>query len=380
MRLRGPVLTALLLVSCNSILGNDTYHFTAPAGSAGADAGAQGGQCLLNSDCQTGYVCIFRVCGPQCAGDIDCDPGYRCLMTGVGVACVSSSAATCSADSDCPSGATCSTSDGVCRNSCGTTGCLNGQTCSAGFCVGDETHEIGTVGTGGTAGVAGMDAGGGDAGGTAGTSSGGAGASGSTSAGTGAVPGTSGAGGSGGGATPPKQNGDTCTTKTECGSGICKDGYCCDTSCTGTCQSCAVTGSEGTCSNVRGAVDADTCSGTQACSSNGECKFIDGQNCGLAGDCVNNNCTSFYPDTDGDGFGSSTSSIRICSSTTPTGYVLTNTDCCDTDKLAFPGEAINYTTADKCGSFDYNCDSIVEQTVTPNTLQACNAICSKCKR
>jgi hypothetical protein len=30
-------------------------------------------------------------------------------------------------------------------------------------------------------------------------------------------------------------------------------------------------------------------------------------------------------------------------------------DCCDTDNLAHPGQTSYFTSADKCGSFDYDC-------------------------
>ena len=39
----------------------------------------------------------------------------------------------------------------------------------------------------------------------------------------------------------------------DCGSGFCVDGICCNNACLGTCQSCNVTGSEGTCVNPRSA-------------------------------------------------------------------------------------------------------------------------------
>lgn len=41
-----------------------------------------------------------------------------------------------------------------------------------------------------------------------------------------------------------------CTTKDECGSGQCVDGYCCDTACTGSCTACNLPGLEGICAGV----------------------------------------------------------------------------------------------------------------------------------
>jgi hypothetical protein len=49
-----------------------------------------------------------------------------------------------------------------------------------------------------------------------------------------------------------KQNGVTCAGPTECASGHCVDGVCCDAACNGQCEGCKVTGSEGTCTAVFG--------------------------------------------------------------------------------------------------------------------------------
>jgi hypothetical protein len=47
-----------------------------------------------------------------------------------------------------------------------------------------------------------------------------------------------------------KQNGVTCTIGGECNSTFCSQGVCCDKDCSGTCQSCVLTGKVGTCSLV----------------------------------------------------------------------------------------------------------------------------------
>lgn len=64
--------------------------------------------------------------------------------------------------------------------------------------------------------------------------------------------------------------GQTCALGTDCLSGNCADGVCCNTSCPGACEACNVTGSVGTCSAVpAGAAGKGcglfTCSGTSAC-------------------------------------------------------------------------------------------------------------------
>jgi hypothetical protein len=45
-------------------------------------------------------------------------------------------------------------------------------------------------------------------------------------------------------------------------------------------------------------------------------------------------------------------------------------DCCDTDANANPGQMNYFPTADKCGSFDYNCDG------TPTPEFSANLSCT----
>jgi hypothetical protein len=44
-----------------------------------------------------------------------------------------------------------------------------------------------------------------------------------------------------------KTIGDTCSTSTECATGVCADGVCCNVACSGRCESCATASSKGTC-------------------------------------------------------------------------------------------------------------------------------------
>ena len=44
--------------------------------------------------------------------------------------------------------------------------------------------------------------------------------------------------------------GQPCSCSSDCGSGFCVDGVCCNSACTGTCMSCSLPGSEGTCDVV----------------------------------------------------------------------------------------------------------------------------------
>lgn len=58
----------------------------------------------------------------------------------------------------------------------------------------------------------------------------------------------------------------SCTEDSQCPSGFCTDGYCCNSRCEGLCQSCAVPSAEGVCSFVRSGADPDLeCSNGAAC-------------------------------------------------------------------------------------------------------------------
>jgi hypothetical protein len=87
-----------------------------------------------------------------------------------------------------------------------------------------------------------------------------------------------------------KINGGTCTMASQCISGNCVDGYCCNTSCSADCRACNVAGALGTCSNVaQGQLDG-ACSGANSCDGNGTCKLNNGQMCSQAAQCSSGNC------------------------------------------------------------------------------------------
>jgi hypothetical protein len=86
--------------------------------------------------------------------------------------------------------------------------------------------------------------------------------------------------------------GAACSSNAECKSNICAQGYCCDKSCSGACQSCGLPGTLGTCTNVAtGSADpARLCKdqGATSCGTNGKCqagacqKYASGTACGAA--------------------------------------------------------------------------------------------------
>lgn len=68
--------------------------------------------------------------------------------------------------------------------------------------------------------------------------------------------------------------GVACGVATDCKSGFCRDGVCCDEACDGVCRSCAI--ARGTCRSVRNAPDPDSCLGENTCDDNSTCAASSG--------------------------------------------------------------------------------------------------------
>ena len=66
---------------------------------------------------------------------------------------------------------------------------------------------------------------------------------------------------------------------------------------------------------------------------------------------------TYYLDADGDGFGGSTTTTA-CTSTPPSGYVATSTDCNDSSATVFPG------AAELCDGVDQDCDGTADEGFT----------------
>jgi hypothetical protein len=125
---------------------------------------------------------------------------------------------------------------------------------------------------------------------------------------------------------PKKQNSVGCSLSTECQTGYCSQGVCCNSSCDPT----VVPG--GTCTSP-GKVGQCTC---PACSTGA--------------------CQIFYRDSDGDGQGDPNNTKVACAGTLPTGYVTNNSDCDDANANAFTGQTAYFSTPRANGSYDYDCD------------------------
>lgn len=172
-------------------------------------------------------------------------------------------------------------------------------------------------------------------------------------------------------------DGNTCTTDTctpatgctnsnntsDCGTcAICSTGACvADLSQNGDCPVCQICTGLKTCGNESSGQDVKVecaVSGSPTCHTG---------SCNGAGACGNNAVTC-YPDADQDGFTSGTVVVCApCNGTTQKTAPSAQSDCCDSDNRAYPGETAYYTVPDNCGSWDYNCDGTT--TVVPATYQ-----------
>jgi hypothetical protein len=105
-----------------------------------------------------------------------------------------------------------------------------------------------------------------------------------------------GSGGTGGGPPPGKANGEACSLGSECLTGQCVDGVCCESDCHAACRSCALADSKGLCRPVasgtpdpRGMCSdkgAESCQTTGLCGVAGDCAvYPAGTSCGIA-DCA----------------------------------------------------------------------------------------------
>jgi hypothetical protein len=149
-----------------------------------------------------------------------------------------------------------------------------------------------------------------------------------------------------------------CTLSTECQSGFCASGVCCETSCDQPGFTCNDSGSVGKCK----------CPGL-TCSEG---------------------CRIFYADADGDSFGDRLGSISGatarpgCVEAPPAGFVANNTDCDDHDSSVHPdvpGQTkLGFSGSPSLGpnhTFDRNCDGTIEKQ-TPEyrsgTCKFCGAV------
>ncbi|MEB2311422.1 MAG: hypothetical protein OZ928_06205 [Polyangiaceae bacterium] len=88
--------------------------------------------------------------------------------------------------------------------------------------------------------------------------------------------------------------GGACDGVSQCDTGYCTDGVCCEAFSCGTCQACDTAANPGVCAPVRSADDLDTCTGANTCSALGECKKKNAQACTSATECASGFCADGY--------------------------------------------------------------------------------------
>jgi len=90
-----------------------------------------------------------------------------------------------------------------------------------------------------------------------------------------------------------KATGLACTTGSQCATGNCVDGFCCNSACADTCYACNNPNNEGTCGPIPpGGTDGMLCMPSNYCT-NGACsmgKKPNGASCGLGNECGSNYC------------------------------------------------------------------------------------------
>ena len=103
-------------------------------------------------------------------------------------------------------------------------------------------------------------------------------------------------------------------------------------------------------------LDATDCNDADASTHPGATEYCDGTDNDCDGSVDEDDAvdgSTWYADTDGDGYGDASTATYACYQ--PTGYVLDDTDCDDTDAMQFPG-AYEY-----CNGEDDDCDGTVDE-------------------
>lgn len=87
------------------------------------------------------------------------------------------------------------------------------------------------------------------------------------------------------------RRGGPCTMGSQCETGNCVDGVCCDQTACGPCQACDLAASPGACAAVISAPDPDSCTGEFTCGSQGQCGRANGRPCSDASGCLSGFCS-----------------------------------------------------------------------------------------
>ena len=147
--------------------------------------------------------------------------------------------------------------------------------------------------------------------------------------------------------------GNACTLDSECGSGNCRDGYCCDTTCDSTCQACDVGGSLGTCTNVPVDTDPDA-----------ECAAV---NCGK-GTCDGSGACDYY--TTGEG---ACAACGTCQGASSTSCVTISNNLQDTEGSNVCSGTCAACQSGSCSNADVDTDPGDDCTQGSNETHGCSA-------
>jgi hypothetical protein len=98
------------------------------------------------------------------------------------------------------------------------------------------------------------------------------------------------------------------------------------------------------------------CDDDEEASNPGETEICDDIDNDCDGDIDEDITSTYYADSDSDGYGDSDDSVIDCE--TPSGYVTDNTDCDDTEAASNPGET------EVCDDIDNNCDGDIDEGLT----------------
>jgi len=192
---------------------------------------------------------------------------------------------------------------------------------------------------------------------------------------------------------PDQAKGATCTAASQCTSGNCVDGFCCDAPCNGTCQACsnAKTGAaNGTCKAITIGTDPDgDCpdDGSPSCKRNGVCdgvgacqKYINGTACGST-TCSMGMQTGFSCDGAGNCKAGTSASCDpyVCSGASCGASCVSDADCvanayCDGTSHCAPDQGNGKSCSKGSQCANGNCvDGVCCDQACSGPCQACSA-------
>jgi hypothetical protein len=230
-----------------------------------------GENCTDDGQCLSGHCVDGFCCDSACDG--------TCEACDVSVGTCAFHAADQDPDAECGADATCDGA-GACKEVDGTN-CATAAECASGFCIDGfccdtacnlTCQSCAAASNGGSNGVCGNT--------TAGLDPRADCAAGQTCT---------------GGGTCAKANGQGCGAGGECASGLCVDGFCCDSVCGGVCESCAASqngSTDGSCLAIPEPDDPDNeCGGFTTCNGQGACALRSlGTTCIVSNECASSMC------------------------------------------------------------------------------------------